>query len=96
MDDIFEHRIPSTSKPQLKKPEIHYFTLEQIMREDPLENVLNVGIRVEKVRNNLYIDAQRSSKKKLMLATVVYWFLLVYIVAALVWWFIAAGKAERK
>jgi gliding motility-associated lipoprotein GldH len=47
MDDIYEHRI------QLGDPESlragHYkFTLEQIMRENPLENVLNVGVRIEK------------------------------------------------
>lgn len=47
MDDIYEHRIPLAEKQQLKAGS-YTFTLEQIMREDPLKNVLNAGIRVEK------------------------------------------------
>ncbi|MEI9944042.1 MAG: gliding motility lipoprotein GldH [Chitinophagaceae bacterium] len=47
MDDIYEHRIPLTDKQTLKAGTYH-FTIEQIMREDPLKNVLNVGLRVEK------------------------------------------------
>ncbi|MEJ0106658.1 MAG: gliding motility lipoprotein GldH [Bacteroidota bacterium] len=47
MDDIYEHRIPLTD-PQPLKAGNYKFVLEQIMREDPLENVLNVGLRVEK------------------------------------------------
>ncbi|MBS1620389.1 MAG: gliding motility lipoprotein GldH [Bacteroidetes bacterium] len=47
MDDIYEHRIP-LGDPQLLKAGIYTFTLEQIMREDPLEHVLNVGLRIEK------------------------------------------------
>ena len=51
MDDIFEHRIRITSAPQkLSKPGLYRFRIEQIMREDPLQNVMNVGIRVEKVK----------------------------------------------
>jgi gliding motility-associated lipoprotein GldH len=51
MDDIFEHRILITRSPQrLPKSGIYSFTLEQIMREDPLEHVLNAGIRVEKAK----------------------------------------------
>ena len=50
MDDIFEHRVRITSKPvQFKKPGEYRFSFEQIMREDPLENILNVGLRIEKV-----------------------------------------------
>jgi gliding motility-associated lipoprotein GldH len=51
MDDIYEHRIPLTPAEQLyyfKKPGNYTFTIEQIMREDPLANVLNVGLRIEK------------------------------------------------
>ena len=51
MDDIYEHRIPLTPRDQQLyfKTEGNYtFTVEQIMREDPLENVLNVGLRIEK------------------------------------------------
>ena len=33
----------------LYKTGIYKFTLQQIMREDPLEHVMNVGIRLEKV-----------------------------------------------
>jgi gliding motility-associated lipoprotein GldH len=47
MDDIYEHRIPLTDAQPLKAGTYH-FKIEQIMRENPLENVLNVGIRVEK------------------------------------------------
>jgi gliding motility-associated lipoprotein GldH len=51
MDDIYEHRIPLTSYERLsyfKKPGNYTFTIEQIMREDPLAEVLNVGLRIEK------------------------------------------------
>ena len=47
MDDIYEHRIELGS-PQPLKAGAYKFTVEQIMRENPLQNVLNVGIRVEK------------------------------------------------
>lgn len=47
MDDIYEHRIKLTD-PQYLKAGIYHFKVEQIMREDPLANVMNVGIRVEK------------------------------------------------
>jgi gliding motility-associated lipoprotein GldH len=47
MDDIYEHRIKLT-EPEPFKAGTYTFSLEQIMREDPLKNVLNAGIRVEK------------------------------------------------
>lgn len=47
MDDIYEQRIP-LGAPQSLKAGTYTFTLEQIMREDPLKNVLNVGLRIEK------------------------------------------------
>ncbi|MBO9573465.1 MAG: gliding motility lipoprotein GldH [Chitinophagaceae bacterium] len=51
MDDIFEHRILITHSPQqFRKPGIYKFRLENIMREDPLQYVMNVGIRVEKAK----------------------------------------------
>jgi gliding motility-associated lipoprotein GldH len=63
MDDIFEHRIrvgnEAVKFPFLKpaeegfyftKPGAYTFTVEQIMREDPLPYVLNVGLRLEKKR----------------------------------------------
>lgn len=47
MDDIYEHRIP-LGDPERLKTGIYTFAVEQIMREDPLKNVLNVGLRIEK------------------------------------------------
>lgn len=49
MDDIIEERIPLISNPIALKKGNYEFTISQIMREDPLENILNAGIRVEKV-----------------------------------------------
>lgn len=50
MDDIFEHRIPFNDKPAALHKGKYFFTLQQDMREDPLEHILNAGIRVEKVK----------------------------------------------
>jgi gliding motility-associated lipoprotein GldH len=51
MDDVYEHRILITHSPQrLPKAGLYKFRLEQIMREEPLQYVMNVGIRVEKVK----------------------------------------------
>lgn len=49
MDDIYEHRVRITQAPVRLKKGPYTFTLQQIMREDPLQSVLNAGIRVEKV-----------------------------------------------
>lgn len=52
MDDIYEHRI-SISPPEMNRfprAGTYTFTLEQVMREDPLAQVLDVGIRLEKKR----------------------------------------------
>jgi gliding motility-associated lipoprotein GldH len=51
MDDIYEHRIeliPSRENLYFRKAGDYKFIIEHIMREDPLENVMNVGLRVEK------------------------------------------------
>ena len=51
MDDLYEHRIlltPGNEGLPLRKAGEYIFTLEQVMREDPLENILNVGLRIEK------------------------------------------------
>jgi gliding motility-associated lipoprotein GldH len=51
MDDIYEHRIqltPTGGEFYFKKPGNYTFSIEQIMRENPLNNVLNVGLRLEK------------------------------------------------
>lgn len=50
MDDIFEVRKNISRGPvSFKKPGDYTFSVSQIMRENPLENILNVGVRVEKV-----------------------------------------------
>jgi gliding motility-associated lipoprotein GldH len=47
MDDIYDHRIP-LGEPQTLKAGNYRFTVEQIMRENPLRNVFDAGIRIEK------------------------------------------------
>ncbi len=49
MDDIIEQRILLFSKPSRMAAGTYTFSIRQVMREDPLENILNAGIRVEKV-----------------------------------------------
>jgi gliding motility-associated lipoprotein GldH len=51
MDDLYEHRIALTPINQqfyFKKAGTYTFSLEHIMREEPLEHVLNAGLRIEK------------------------------------------------
>lgn len=51
MDDLYEHRILITPRNQdfyFRKSGEYHFTIAQVMREDPLDNVLNVGLRIEK------------------------------------------------
>ena len=49
MDDIYDHRLPLTSSPiRLSKPGEYIFTIQQIMREDPLKHIMDVGLRIEK------------------------------------------------
>ncbi len=49
MDDIYDHRLPLTSSPiRLSKPGQYVFTIQQIMREDPLKHIMDVGLRIEK------------------------------------------------
>lgn len=51
MDDLYEQRIALMLDPQkvsFKQSGQYTFVLEQIMRDDPLEHVLNAGIRIEK------------------------------------------------
>lgn len=49
MDDIYDHRLPLTSNPiRLSKPGEYIFTIQQIMREDPLNHIMDVGLRIEK------------------------------------------------
>ena len=49
VDDIFELRKNISQGPvPFKKAGDYTFTVSQIMRQNPLENILNVGVRVEK------------------------------------------------
>ena len=49
-DDIFEVRKNITPGPvPFKRPGIYTFTVSQIMRENPLKHILNIGLRIEKV-----------------------------------------------
>lgn len=48
LDDIYEHRIPIQQNAILNKPGTYRFTFEQNMRQNPLPNVMNVGLRIEK------------------------------------------------
>jgi gliding motility-associated lipoprotein GldH len=50
MDDIIENRIPFNDKPAPLHKGTYTFTLQQDMREDPLDHIINAGIRVEKAR----------------------------------------------
>ena len=50
MDDIYDQRIPVNTTPVRFKKGLYKFALSHTMREDPLENVLSTGIRVEKVK----------------------------------------------
>ena len=53
MDDIFETRYKVTPRPQgFPKSGPVTFTLRQIMRQDPLPGVLQIGMRVEKASTN--------------------------------------------
>jgi gliding motility-associated lipoprotein GldH len=51
MDDIYEHRIMIYNGPvKFKRSGKYKVKLQQVMRESPLHSVLNVGLRVEKVK----------------------------------------------
>ena len=49
MDDIYEHRVLIQQQTKFSRPGKYSFTLEQIMREDPLKHVLNIGVRIERI-----------------------------------------------
>ncbi|HEX2532419.1 MAG TPA: gliding motility lipoprotein GldH [Chitinophagaceae bacterium] len=51
MDDLYEQRIPVTFDParfRFGRAGNYTFTIEHIMREEPLRHIMNVGLRVEK------------------------------------------------
>lgn len=49
MDDVVEQRVAINSSPVKLKKGSYTVMLQQIMREDPLQNIINAGVRVEKV-----------------------------------------------
>ena len=48
IDDIVEHRVLINTTPLHFKKGAYKFIIQQIMREDPLPDVLNAGVRIEK------------------------------------------------
>jgi gliding motility-associated lipoprotein GldH len=51
MDDIWEVRKPITKGPvKFQRSGDYQFSIAQVMREDPLANIMSVGVRVEKIR----------------------------------------------
>jgi len=50
MDDIYDQRIPMTATPIRFNKGLNEISIQHTMREDPLENILSTGIRVEKVK----------------------------------------------
>lgn len=48
MDDIWEQRIPLYQNLHFSKAGTYTVTFEQNMRDNPLKNILNIGLRVEK------------------------------------------------
>ena len=51
MDDIWEVRKLITAGPvKFKQPGNYSFTIAQAMRENPLANIMSVGVRVERVK----------------------------------------------
>jgi len=50
MDDIFDHRVLLYREPvKFRKPGSYTITIAQDMRVDPLKQVFNVGLRLEKI-----------------------------------------------
>jgi gliding motility-associated lipoprotein GldH len=50
MDDIYEQRILLQPQTKFRMAGEYVFSVEQAMREDPLQHVLNIGVRVEKAK----------------------------------------------
>jgi len=49
MDDIYESRILIQPRTHFHKAGTYHIQLEQLMREDPLKNVLSAGLRLERI-----------------------------------------------
>ena len=50
MDDIYDARLLIQPKTKFRKSGTYHIILNQLMREDPLKNVLSVGLRVERAQ----------------------------------------------
>jgi gliding motility-associated lipoprotein GldH len=51
MDDIYDHRVLLYREPvKFRKPGSYTITIAQDMRVDPLKQVFNVGLRLEKIK----------------------------------------------
>ena len=48
MDDIYDARLLIQPKTRFRKSGDYHIVLEQLMREDPLQNVLSAGLRLER------------------------------------------------
>jgi gliding motility-associated lipoprotein GldH len=51
MDDIYDARLLIQPKTRFSKSGVYHISMEQLMREDPLKNVLSAGLRVERVQD---------------------------------------------
>ncbi|MBK8710460.1 MAG: gliding motility lipoprotein GldH [Niastella sp.] len=50
MNDIWEVRKPLTDRPRrFVKPGTYHYSIQQIMRDDPLLHVMSVGLRIQKM-----------------------------------------------
>ncbi len=52
LGDIWDNRLPFKRNFRFPEKGVYTFTLEQAMRVDPLPQIMDVGIRIEKVENN--------------------------------------------
>jgi gliding motility-associated lipoprotein GldH len=50
MDDIYDAQIIIQPKTRFRKAGTYHIIMEQVMREDPLKNILSVGLRLEKIQ----------------------------------------------
>jgi gliding motility-associated lipoprotein GldH len=50
MDDIYDARLLIQPKTRFRKSGVYHIELEQLMREDPLKNILSAGLRVERTQ----------------------------------------------
>ena len=49
MEDIYEQRVSIQQSTRFRQPGEYALTLEQVMREDPLKHIMNVGVRIERL-----------------------------------------------